>query len=162
MIPVTTNQTVEAWLLECGRARLLVSPLNMQHVIEAANQYFHVPMMPAHCNSALVWQRQVIPVVNVALWLGMSSSSCQYSCIMGWQDIERGTEYGVLMTTAFPQRIKIDDSSIVVPDSEVAERWQHCALCFVQLADRSFLSLIPLACSALRSFQRILVVSRWE
>jgi chemotaxis signal transduction protein len=133
--PTKANQAIEAWLLECGSLRLLVSPNNIQHVIESTDKYFHVPMMPAHCNSMLVWQQHVMPVVNVAVWLNAASTSCQYSCIMGWQDIDRGNEYGVLMTSAFPQRVKISDSNCVTPSAEVAECWQQCALCFVQLGN---------------------------
>jgi len=125
-------QTTDAWLLECGSARVLISVTNMQHVVEAS-QMFHVPMMPAHCNRAMVWQQHVIPVINIAMWLKEPISAFPYSCIIGWQDIERGTEHGALVASAFPQRIKVHDADCIVPPSDIAERWQQCALCFVQL-----------------------------
>jgi len=128
------TQTSEAWLLECGAVRVLLSVINMQHVVEAT-QMFHMPMMPAHCNTVLVWQQHVMPIINIAGWLHEPVSTCPYSCIIGWQDIERGTEYGVLAASAFPQRIKVHDANCVTPSTELAQRWRQCALCFVQLGN---------------------------
>ena len=128
------TQSAEAWLLECGSVRALVSVLNMQHVIEAG-QLFHVPMMPAHCNSAMVWQKHVMPVVNIATWMQKPVSTCRYTCIIGWQDIQRGSEYGVLAATSFPQRTKIYDADCVEPSAELANLWKQCALCFVKMGN---------------------------
>jgi chemotaxis signal transduction protein len=123
----------EAWLVECGNVRVFVSAVNMQHVIEHAGLHFAVPMTPKHCNSVLVWQQQVLPVVNLAEMMSQSAmASCAYSCVMGWQDIERGTEYGVLAASKFPQRVMIHDSHCVEPAVEIAHVWQGLAMCFVE------------------------------
>lgn len=123
----------EAWLVECGNVRVFVSALNMQHVIEHAGLCYRVPMTPAHCNSVLVWQQQVLPMVNLAEMIYQSTTaSCPYSCVLGWQDIERGTEYGVLAASSFPQRVMIHDSHCIDPTPEVAQTWQGFALCFVE------------------------------
>jgi chemotaxis signal transduction protein len=128
----TANQSAVAWLLECGEAQVLISATNMLHVIEDTRLRYHVPMTPAYCNSVLVWQRQLMPVVNLSKWLNASTKySCPYSCVLGWQDVDHGTEYGALAASAFPQRVMIHDSQCVTPSAELLTVWGDHALCFV-------------------------------
>jgi len=128
----TENQSTEAWLLECGAVKVLISATNMLHVIEDSRLRHHVPMAPAHCNSVLVWQRHVMPVVNLAKWLDNSDrQNYPYSCVVGWQDVDHGTEYGALVASAFPQRVMVHDVQCVTPPSDIADAWRDHALCFV-------------------------------
>lgn len=127
------SDAAEAWLVECGHTRVFISAINMLHVIDDATLRQRVPMTPAHCNSVLVWQQQLMPVVNLAELLNQpTQSSYHYSCILGWQNRDIGTEYGALAASAFPLRVMIHDSHRVTAPVEQIEAWRDYALCFVE------------------------------
>ncbi len=131
MSQAISNQSAEAWLLECGPTRVLVSAINLLHVVEDTSLRFHLPMAPAHCNSVFVWQQQLMPVVDLPVLINLPTAACQYFCVLGWKDDTGLTEYGVLGASTFPQRVTIADSQSVTPSAEEISQWQDHALCFV-------------------------------
>ena len=74
--------------------------------------------------------------------------------MLGWQDIQAGTEYGVLAASAFPQRIMIHDSHSVTPAAELAEAWQPYALCFVEYNNKVVPIIDPARCFNASQFDR--------
>lgn len=133
-----------AWLMDFGGGVLAaMSVTHVLHVLEDMSLVHRVPLAPAHCNRVLVWQQQLLPVVDLAqlkapeLTAALSQPGRAYACVLGWRIANDATEYGVLLTRSLPRRIVIADDSMVAPSASEASTWQGSALSFFSYHGRT-------------------------
>lgn len=61
--------SVDAWVLHLGDdVAVAVGYQEMRHLLEYPSCY-PIPTSPSHCSVTLLWEGQVLPVVNLLAWL---------------------------------------------------------------------------------------------
>jgi chemotaxis signal transduction protein len=136
----------EAWVLDCGQGVVAaVGAAHMLHVVEDAALCFRVPMAPTHCDRVLLWQKRVLPVVDMRPLIGVAlgSTATQCFCVLGWCTPDDVTEYGVIATTAVPRRIVVTDDKSMEPTVERAASWRSFAVGFFSYHDTAVPILDP-------------------
>ena len=129
-----------AWLLDLGRGRhAAVGELEMVHVLPEPPTLFEIPRTPDYCRQVLVWQGEVLPVMDIAMRLWAQPSEVprplggarDLVAIAAFQqrpgDVPR---HGGLLLRGMPARIVVSDANACeLPDS--LQAWRPYALsCF--------------------------------
>lgn len=125
---------VNAWLLDLGEGlHGAVGALEMVHVLPDAPALFEIPRSPAYCREVLVWQGEIMPLMNLAMrLLGRPvAESRDLVAVTAFQEYS-GAEprYGALVLSAPPVRIRVNDSrACELPEAQ--PDWQRLAIaCF--------------------------------
>jgi len=122
-----------AWLLDCGGGVMVAIGLsNVLHVVEDKSLLHRVPLAPVHCNRVLLWQKRILPAVDIATLVGVAAPAARasYACVLGWRDTHGVSEYGVLLIFGLPRQIGISDADQIRPANADADRWRGLALGF--------------------------------
>jgi len=101
-----------AWLLDLGAGRVAaVAEREMLHLVPDP-QCFELPQTPVHCRRVLRWQDRILPVWDVAAWLGAEPwpAAARVVAVVGYQKRRReAPRYGALLLAAPPVRVKVTD-----------------------------------------------------
>ena len=101
----------DAWLLECSDTiSIAVGDHEMVEFVSTPIR-FAVPASPQYCSSVLLWQENLVPVMDIAALLGHSSDEVQSPmCLLTYQE-QPGTalQQLVVPTTWPPEKIRVDD-----------------------------------------------------
>jgi len=140
------NHNADAWMLDCGQGTIAaIGAANMLHVVEDESLCHRIPMAPAHCDRVLVWQKRVLPILDLRLLINASlikansntgdsadsnTAVNQSFCVLGWCRHDDVTEYGVIATTAVPRRIVVTDDKSMAATAEQAASWRSFAVGF--------------------------------
>ena len=122
-----------AWLLDLdGTLRAAVGEQEMTHFIPAPELH-PVPLSPVYCNEVLIWQDNIVPVLDLAAWLHDSPVNRRQSVvgIIVYQESPGApTHFGALHLANVPNRVQVtDEQSCDLPEQPV--RWQEVAIsCF--------------------------------
>ena len=113
--------TSSAWLLTLGYSyQAAVGLRDMVHLIAAA-ETFAVPQAPFYCDQTILWQGNIVPLVDIEGWLKGRAidNGTQYVAIVAYQAQDK-IEYGALALSAPPGRIQVEDSqSCPLPEEPV-------------------------------------------
>ena len=125
---------VNAWLLDLGEGlRAAVGELEMVHVLPDAPTLFEIPQGPAYCREVLVWQREILPLMNLAMRIsGRPITESQgLVAVTAYQEYPGSVpRYGALALGRPPVRIRVSDSQArELPESRPG--WRGMAIaCF--------------------------------
>ena len=127
---------VGAWLLELVQGLLAaVGEREMVHLLPDKPALFEIPYAPVYCRHVLVWQGEVLPLMNLAKRvLGRAETGDQpVIVITAFQDHSGAqAKHAALALSAPPNRIWVNDSQACeLPDSSDAWRTLTIA-CFEQ------------------------------
>ena len=119
-----------AWILQVSHHhRVAVGQRELLHLADAA-ETFDVPLAPAHCAQVVLWRDNLLPLMDIAYWLGVASTdgAKKYIGILGYQD-KRGAapQFGALWLAAPPVRATVSDDQAcpLSPDAP----WSRIAAC---------------------------------
>ena len=123
-----------AWLLSIGSGRF--AAVGERELLHLAPQpeIFDVPLAPCHCMRVLPWQEQLLPVWDIAAWLGRDTGTktLPLAAITGYQSRPRETpRLGAIALLEPPVRIQVSNSQACdLPKGEAG--WHELALsCFL-------------------------------
>ncbi|NJN45168.1 MAG: hypothetical protein HC808_00150 [Candidatus Competibacteraceae bacterium] len=125
-----------AWLLDLDSDLVAaVGEREMIHVIQAP-VLFEVPSSPRYCRNVLVWQDNILPIMDIAAWLKKlpGRQVCPVAGIFAYQtQPDWDIQYGALMLTATPSRTRVNDNqACTLPDQPAG--WKTLALsCFTEV-----------------------------
>lgn len=118
-----------AWLMSfAGGFLAAVGDREMLHLVETP--YFEeIPQAPLHCRQVLLWEGELLPVLDLTAWLTRHPAPCERTSVgvVGWQ-AQPGAppQYGALMFVGVPKKIQVaDDHACDLP--EVPATWQAVA-----------------------------------
>lgn len=123
-----------AWLLNLGGPlRAAVGVRQILHVIDAP-RLMGIPQAPPHCRQVLVWEDNLLPVMDLGTWFGVSAAPGApfFAGIAAYQERPGApTQHGALRLTGIPTRIQVDDDRACgLPEQPAG--WQHLAMsCFL-------------------------------
>ncbi len=128
----TTRETIRAWLLDFGQGlRAAVGAHEMSHVLTEAD-IFNIPRCPYYCNEVIVWENEVLPVLDVgALLTGRKIE--RKNDLLGiavYQLTDIHVSYVAMRLVDLPQSVYItDDDACPLPEHQ--ELWRPIAIsCF--------------------------------
>ena len=139
---------VNAWLLDLGEGLLAaVGALEMVHLLPDEPALFEIPQSPIYCRNVLVWQDEILPLMDLAArLLGRPGPVGQdLLAVLAFQEYPGAeTRNGALLLKAPPIRIHVNDSQACdLPDSP--SDWQHLAIACFELAERRPVPVLDLA-----------------
>jgi chemotaxis signal transduction protein len=117
-----------AWIITiAGRDRVAVGDREMVHLIGQSVALHPVPRAAAHCRCAVLWEDQVLPVVDLAVIAGYSRYGSSDRAVAGVERLlgivaysaHGGADVGkvALMLEAVPERFEVaDDMACRHPD----------------------------------------------
>lgn len=123
-----------AWVLNLGGSQLAaVGARQMLHVIETP-RLLEIPETPPHCRQVLIWEDNLLPVMDLRAWLGLADAAGApaFAGITAYQEHPGApARSGALFLAAMPTRIQVDDEhACELPEQPAG--WQHLALsCFM-------------------------------
>ena len=129
----STHQGSAAWLLLLdGQMRAAVGERELVHLIEAP-VLLEVPVSPPWCRQVLVWNNTVLPTMDLAVWLRGQPVQRQQTLVGVFahqQEPGAIPEYGALMLSAIPNRIRVTDDQ-ACPLPKQPNHWRTLAIsCF--------------------------------
>ena len=127
---------VNAWLLDLGGGlHAAVGGLELNHVLTDAPILFDIPQTPDYCRQVMVWQGEVLPLMDVAMRLTARPSSANASLglivVTAFQEYPGATSrHGALLLNTAPVRIRVNDAQACeLPESQPG--WRRLArACF--------------------------------
>jgi chemotaxis signal transduction protein len=101
-----------AWALDFqGGFRAAVGELEMVHLIQFPI-LIDIPHSPFCCRHVLIWQENIIPVMDLGAWLNGHHSKVQQPLvgIFAYQEqTDTHLHYGALLLAAIPRRLRVSD-----------------------------------------------------
>ena len=101
----------DAWLLECSDTlTIAVSDHEMLEYIDAPLR-FGVPGSPEYCSAVLLWQENLVPIMDVAALLGQPQDEMNTRvCLLTYQE-KPGVALQQLAVNVVsaPQKVRVDD-----------------------------------------------------
>lgn len=120
-----------AWLLPLGGKHwAAVGGHQMVHLIYEP-QFTAIPLTPPHCSHALVLEGRILPVWDIAVWLGaaLPGRITHLAAIVSYE-IGGTRQLGAVQLAAPPVRATVSDEA-ACPLPEAPARWKSIAIsCF--------------------------------
>ncbi len=99
-----------AWVLNLGGGHsMAIGEREMIHLVDQP-RLESIPHTPAHCHDVVLWEGEILPVMDMASWLGLDEGRRESVCVVAWQprpDVRPGI--GALVFSGMPLRVLVDD-----------------------------------------------------
>ncbi len=124
-----------AWLLEIDdNSYIAIAEKAMIHIV-LEPKLFHIPHTPQHCHQVILWQHELLPVVDLAVYLQQKpiERSQTFIAIVAYQKTpyNQSIHYGSLSLNSAPARIQVNDNQQCALPIE-PKRWQQIAISCIQ------------------------------
>jgi chemotaxis signal transduction protein len=123
-----------AWIVHFeGGFQAAVGGREMLHII-VSPLLEDVPQTPVTCQRVLIWENDILPVMDLTAWLMNRPAACDNVLvgIVGWQPQEGATpQYGALLFSAIPRKVRLNDEQVCDLPTQPPE-WLDVAIsCFL-------------------------------
>jgi chemotaxis signal transduction protein len=123
-----------AWIVELGHGlRAALASAELVHLFSAPT-LFELPQAPRYCRHLMVWEREILPVLDLAHWLAgrPAERGGQFIGVVGYQEQpEENPGRAALFMDAIPIRVKVKDEQACDLPSHPSG-WRHIACsCFL-------------------------------
>lgn len=101
----------DAWLLKCSDSlSIAVADHEMVEYVQAPIR-FAVPGSPEYCSSVLLWQENLVPVMDIAVQPGHSAVEMKtlMSIVAYQQQPGAPLQHLAISVTSVPEKIRVDD-----------------------------------------------------
>lgn len=124
-----------AWLLqfsvECHAA---VAQFDVVHVMAGTSKRFFVPESPHYCDEVVVWDREVLPVMNLLARTHEAphgdAQACRYLAVCRYLRSDSSSAHGALQLVDVPQRVVVDDADACELSARAALLRDFAVSCF--------------------------------
>ena len=108
-----------AWVLNINESlHVSVSQLELVHIINEP-YYIKVPGAPDYCNKIIIWNDNILPVVNIANLAGNHGSASRYNvvAVIIYRDHDEQVHYGGISLISSPELEYVNNSHVcTLPD----------------------------------------------
>jgi len=132
------TKTSRAWLLDFGEGlQAAVGHHEMWQIIISPT-LFHIPCTPPYCNNVLIFQGNILPVLDIPILLGREPTSVTSNKIIGiavyQDDPNHPIHYGCFHLATMPQNIYVSDDEACELSAQ-QRHWKALALSSFSLND---------------------------
>ncbi len=108
-----TEQTASAWLLDIpGGLTVAVAAQDVIYVYPEAPPVFPVPQTPDHVPGVVNWQRHLVPIIDLGIYLGLPQAERPADAMQIMVLLTLGdSRLGALLLEQIPERAEVADSS---------------------------------------------------
>ena len=123
---------VIAWLLQVDRHTIVaVGQYELIHIVDKPD-YIPIPQAPEYCRHVIIWNDNIVPVVNLEAWDSGSLQTCSSAAvaILVYKDSQDDFSYGGVKLDHTPtqQRVRNEQFSQLTIEQE---KWRKISLsCF--------------------------------
>lgn len=118
--------TVAAWLMQIDRlTRVAVAQMELVHILPDP-EYIEVPKAPDHCKRVVIWNKLVIPVVDISMLIHDVSSFYQNNAVaitIYHNPDDNQYYYAGIQLTDMPVLENVSNAQYVSA-SEVSAKWR--------------------------------------
>ncbi|MCW9015183.1 MAG: chemotaxis protein CheW [Gammaproteobacteria bacterium] len=120
----------QAWLLQIDRkTRVAVGHLELIHIVNYP-EYYDVPRSPEHCKRVILWNKNIIPVIDMSMLIDGISTYYHKNkiAIAMYENSQTGQyEYGGIQLMDTPI-LKVIDNNQGVSRSQLSDKWRDYSL----------------------------------
>jgi len=133
---------VDAWLMQIDDfSRVAIGQLELIHII-ASPEYIEVPKAPEYCQRVIVWNDEIIPVIDISILMDHAIPCFHQNAIavvIYHDENNQVLKYGGIQLFDTPVLAKVSNTQAVIR-ADMQDRWEAVALsCFKDEEDE----LIP-------------------
>lgn len=143
------NHTSYAWLLSLGSAiYAAVGERELQYLLADMPQFTHLPNAPVYCNQVFIWQRKIVPVMDLAQFIlkhkAIRLVNEELIVLASFQShTSTFAQYGAILLDAIPARIQVGDQQVCeLPHPKTL--WQQIATSCFQHSDKGPIPILDL------------------
>ncbi len=137
------SNTVSAWLLKTGGAiDLALGNANLVQLLDEP-KHFTVPAAPLHARSVLLWQDQVLAILDPHAWLfGSRQKDAGFVAVVAYQmEPMEPLRYGAILLSEVPQSIEVDDNMACKIEYSLPKKVEQA--CISSFATAGHMALVP-------------------
>lgn len=120
---------VNAWLLSIGQAEnVAVGEFEFIHIVDQP-EYFSVPQAPEFCQQVILWNENIVPVMNLSSWFSGQKQIEDNGivAILIYENHEGELSYGGLKLANIPVQIQVNnDQGCPLPGK--FDKWKEISL----------------------------------
>ena len=90
------DQGVSAWMMQIDRMlNLAVGQFEIVHIVDQP-ELFLIPQAPEYCKHVIIWNENIVPVMDVSSWLsnGAQSKDTEIIAILVYKNTQQELQYG--------------------------------------------------------------------
>ncbi len=111
-----------AWLLDLGNNHWAAVPLHEMSQIILSPELFELPLTPSHCHQLMLFQKHILPVINIATLITGSSLTDSSGKIVGLTVYQKAPkkplEYAAIHLANMPFMVRVEDAHMTsLPDN---------------------------------------------
>ena len=106
------DQGVSAWMMQIDRMlNLAVGQFEIVHIIDRPELYL-IPQAPEYCKHVIIWNENIIPVMNVSSWLSneVQAKDAGIIAILVYKNTQQELQYGGIKLGNAPVLEKVTNS----------------------------------------------------
>lgn len=120
-----------AWLLDLGHSTCAaIGSRELVQIVE--NPVLHaVPLTPAHSGHVLIWQKHLVPVINLSMRVSALATDHHLVALVAYQEfVHQFPKLGAVFLASPPMRIAVSDAQATAQDDCLVD-WKGLAIsCF--------------------------------
>ena len=109
---VAKNQGVSAWVMQIDRMlNLAVGQFEIVHIVDQP-ELFLIPQAPEYCKHVIIWNENIVPVMNVSSWLSNDAQAKDAGivAILVYKNSQGELQYGGIKLGNAPTLGKVTNS----------------------------------------------------
>lgn len=106
------NQGVSAWMMQIDRMlNLAVGQFEIVHIVDQP-ELFLIPQAPEYCKHVIIWNENIVPVMNVSSWLSNEAQAKDTGiiAILVYKNSRQELQYGGIKLGNAPALEKVTNS----------------------------------------------------
>lgn len=146
---------VPAWLLPIADFRTTaVGEAELVHVLPDAPMLFEIPGAPRYCRKTLVWDRRIVPVMDLAVRFPFAARDSEMNpensgrstigIFAYWAETAGSHEYGALLLGSPPRRCEVGNGDACRLPADWADWAHYTSSCFQPEGTRQAIPILRL------------------
>jgi chemotaxis signal transduction protein len=137
---------VSAWLLSISQAEnVAVGEFEFIHIVDQP-EYFSVPQAPEFCKQVILWNENIVPVMNLSSWFSgqKQDETNAIVAILIYKNLEDELSYGGLKLVKIPALIQVNnDLGCLLPDK--LDKWKEISLSSFKSENEDVIPILDVA-----------------
>lgn len=125
----TVETGVTTWLLSLDHnLNVAIGEFEFVHIVDQP-EYIAIPQAPEHCKHVILWNENIVPVINLSSWIYGHEKSEDYGviAILIYKNVDGKLLYGGIKMLDMPMLDKVkNDQGCALPEN--VNKWKEISL----------------------------------